>query len=228
VSLKDFISPPAASELFTERTGTFTGNPVGAQYLNRFLRDIGSFNIGVPGGGNELGNNVGAEEKAAAAVASGALQAAQDGLGKDYNNDGAGNGFNVPSLLGLHQLPPYLHNGAAESLAQVVADARHRTDNGTLPDVLVDAAAQAFVVKFLESIDVSTAPFVAIEAHQSGNDIVLAFDSIAGVKYGVEAKDTLDAPWSLIITTPVGNGGRLDIPVPIDQAMRFLRLVEAP
>src|SRR4029434_5691045 len=39
-SVKDFTSPPAASEIFTERTGTFTGNPVGAQYLNRFLRDV--------------------------------------------------------------------------------------------------------------------------------------------------------------------------------------------
>ena len=54
VSLKDFVSPPAALEIFTERTGTFTNNPVGAQYLNRFLRDIGSFNLGVPGqGGRE-------------------------------------------------------------------------------------------------------------------------------------------------------------------------------
>src|SRR5262249_2744539 len=46
ISLKDFTSPPAASEISTERTGTFTGNPVGAQFLDRFLRDIGSFNLG--------------------------------------------------------------------------------------------------------------------------------------------------------------------------------------
>ena len=31
----------------------------------RFLRDIGSFNLGVPGQGNPLGNNIGADEKAA-------------------------------------------------------------------------------------------------------------------------------------------------------------------
>src|SRR4030095_193907 len=174
ISRKDFISPPVGGESATARNPTtFVGNPVGAQYLDRFLRDIGSFNLGVPGGGNELGNNVGADEKAAAAVANGTLQAAQDGLGKDYNSDGAGQGFNVPSLLGLHQLPPYLHNGAAESLAQVVGGLKTRTANGALPDLLADPAQQALVVKFLESIDPSAVPFVTVEVHAAGNDLVL-------------------------------------------------------
>ena len=58
--MKDLTSPPSAAEGFTttERTGTFTGNPVATQYLNRFLRDLGSFNLGVPGQGNPLGNNI--------------------------------------------------------------------------------------------------------------------------------------------------------------------------
>src|SRR6185369_10312768 len=81
-----------------------------------------------------------------------------DALGQDYNSDGAGIGFNVPSLLGVHALAPYLHNGAAETLAQVVADVKHRTDNGRLPDRLSNAADQALVVKFLESEDVATVP----------------------------------------------------------------------
>ncbi|HYV30065.1 MAG TPA: beta-propeller fold lactonase family protein, partial [Candidatus Binatia bacterium] len=162
ISLKDFTSPPAGSEIFTERTGTFTNNPVGAQYLNRFLRDIGSFNLGVPGGGNPLGNNIGADEKAAPAVANGTLQAAQDALGRDDNSDGKGTGFNVPSLLGSHALPPYLHNGAAESLAAVVADVNHRTDGGRLPDRLSNAADQAKVVAFVESVDVATAPVLEV------------------------------------------------------------------
>jgi YVTN family beta-propeller protein len=157
VSLKDFTSPPPNSELFTERTPTqVIGNPVGAQYLNRFVRDIGSFNLGVPGQGNPLSPNIGADEKAAPAVANGTLQAAQDALGIDYNADTKGVGFNVPSLLGLHLLPPYMHNGAAESLAAVVADAKHRTDNGRRPDRLANAADQAKVVAFLQSIDAAT------------------------------------------------------------------------
>jgi hypothetical protein len=54
---KDFVSPPSdALEGFTttERTGNFAGNPVGAQYLNRFLREINSFNLNVPGFNNTV------------------------------------------------------------------------------------------------------------------------------------------------------------------------------
>jgi len=229
ISRKDFTSPPAGAEIFTERNPTnFVGNPVGAQYLDRFLRDIGSFNIGVPGQGNDLANNVGAEEKAAPGVANGALQAAQDALGKDYNSDGAGQGFNVPSLLGLHQLPPFLHNGAAETLAQVVGDVKHRTANGTLPDVLADPTQQTLLVKFLESIDVAVVPFVTVEVHPSGNELVLSFDSVAGVTYAIQEKDTLSAPWASILKTAVGTGGRLEVPIPIDTVTRFVRLIEAP
>ena len=157
VSRKDFTSPPAAAEVSTERTGTFIGNPVGAQQLARFLRDIGSFNIGVAGGNNPLQHNIGAAEKAAPAVnlVNGALTAAaaQDALGFDYNSDGKGNGYNVPSLVGIGLLPPYYHNGACESLACVVGNPKHRTVNGTRPDGLVSPADQEKVVAFLESID---------------------------------------------------------------------------
>jgi cytochrome c peroxidase len=162
VSIKDFTSPPAdAAEGFTltERTGTFSDDPVGTQYLNRFLRDIGSFNIGVEGEGNPLGDNIGAVDKAAPALVDGVAQPAQGALGKDYNDDGRGNGFNPPSLLGIHASPPYLHNGACETLACVVSDVNHRTAKGTLPDVLRDPEQQAQVVLFLESITAATEPF---------------------------------------------------------------------
>src|SRR5206468_8214139 len=44
LSLKDFTSPPVSAEIFSERNPTnFVGSPVGAQYLNRFIRDICSF-----------------------------------------------------------------------------------------------------------------------------------------------------------------------------------------
>ena len=61
------------------------GNPNNGQFLNRFLKDVGSFNLGVAGGGNELGNNIGGVEKSAAVVAAGVLQPQQDALGMDYN-----------------------------------------------------------------------------------------------------------------------------------------------
>src|SRR5262249_51038765 len=108
--------------------------------------------------GNPLGNNIGADEKAAPTVVTNTLQPAQDALGFDYNSDGRGIGFNVPSLLGIHALPPFLHNGAAESLAAVLADVRHRTDNVRIAARLSNAADRAKLALFLETIDADTAP----------------------------------------------------------------------
>jgi hypothetical protein len=156
------------------------------------------------------------------------LQPAQDALGIDYNSDGRGIGFNVPSLLGLHALPPFLHNGAAESLAQLVADVKHRTDNGASADLLVNPADQALVVKFLESIDAKTVPFVPLAVRQQGNQVYVAFDSIVDVTYVIEARQTLTTPWSSSGVMVTGTGQRIEVPVTIDNATKFLRLVGGP
>ncbi len=111
-SNKDFVSPPAATELSTEAPLT---NTVGAQSMNRLLSDIKSFDLGTAA--NPIGANIGAPEKN-----EGGLNA----LGKDHNGDGKGNGFNVPSLLGIWNLPPYYHNGACETLACVLTNINHR------------------------------------------------------------------------------------------------------
>jgi YVTN family beta-propeller protein len=160
VSTKDFTSPPAAPEFVTETSPPPTfGSPVGAQYLHRFLRDIGSFNLGVPNAGNPLGASVGAAEKASASLsATGVAGAAPDALGIDYNGDGKGTGYNVPSLLGIDLLPPFYHNGACESLACVVDNIKHRTANGKMPDKLTTPQQRALVVTFLKSIDARTRP----------------------------------------------------------------------
>jgi YVTN family beta-propeller protein len=154
LSRKDFASPPAAAEIATEtnpapRAGT---NPNPSQYLPRFLRDIGSYNLGVPGKGNDLGKDVGGAETVSANIVAGKSTVPQDALGIDFNGDGKGNGFNVPSLLGVFPTPPYYHNGACESLACVLSNPKHRTANGTLPDRLADPRAQQLVVAFLRSL----------------------------------------------------------------------------
>ncbi len=122
---------------------------VGAPYLPEFLKDIGSYNLGVPGLNNPIPGfpEIGAVEKATGGA---------NGLGIDANNDGKGNGFAVSSLLGIHLLPPYGHNGACESLACVLSDANHRTGKGTSPDVLANEADRAKLEAFLESIDADT------------------------------------------------------------------------
>jgi YVTN family beta-propeller protein len=152
-SIKDFTSPPPPARFANERTGTFAGNPIGLNYMFEFLRDIGSFNLGVPGQGNELGNNIGGPELAASAIVGGVTQAPQDALGRDYNNDGRGNGFSPPSLLGIDASPPFYHNGACETLACVLSNVKHRTALGTLPDRLTNARARNQVVQFLRALD---------------------------------------------------------------------------
>ncbi len=163
LSQKDFVSPPAAAELATETNPAPPAGvtPVGAQFLPRFLRDVGSFNLGVLGAGNPLGANIGAPEKATANLVAGVSTTPQDALGKDHNLDGKGNGFNVPSLLGINAVPPYMHNGACETLACVLADPKHRTANGTRPDAAATASAQRLIVAYLQSIDAGTPPLAA-------------------------------------------------------------------
>ncbi|HXW72670.1 MAG TPA: beta-propeller fold lactonase family protein [Methylocella sp.] len=170
-SIRDFTPPPNINDIFCETsTGTGSppgcltaaviGNPVNNQYLARFLRDIKSFNLNVQGSGNAIPGEplIGAVEKATRVLVNGVLQAApQDALGFDYNQDGKGNGFSPPSLLGIFAFPPYYHNGACETLACVLADENHRTA-GNQTDVLADAKDQAKVVTFLESLDAATKP----------------------------------------------------------------------
>jgi YVTN family beta-propeller protein len=170
-SVKDFVSPPPNRQIACEvnlggaappgshcTTAPVTGDPVAIQYLRRFIRNIGSYNLGVPGQGNPIDGNIGAVEKAAPALVNGVSQPPKDGLGLDFNNDGFGEGFSPQSLLGVFAVQPYYHNGACETLACVVGNSKHRTANGTLPDFLDTANKRNLVVRFLESIDTNTAP----------------------------------------------------------------------
>ncbi len=148
-SAKDFTSPPIGAKTETVPTPPAGVDPVGAQYLPPFLQNIGSFNLGVSGGTNPIGTNIGAIEKATDG---------KDALGKDHNLDTFGDGYNVPSLLGIYAVPPYYHNGSCETLACVVGNTAHRTVNSTRPDVLTSGVDQARVVAFLESLDAETLP----------------------------------------------------------------------
>jgi len=137
-SVKDFTSPPPLNQIACEVNllaaappGSFCtkapvfGNPVSVQYLDRFLEDVGSFNLGVAGEGNPIGSNIGAIEKATQALVNGVATPPPnkllDALGLDYNQDGRGIGYNVQSLLGIFMVPPYMHNGACETISCVVA-----------------------------------------------------------------------------------------------------------
>ena len=132
-----------------------TATPNGIELLSR-CHGKGSF-----GAGNPLGANIGAPEVATAGLVNGVAQKAPVALGLDHNGDGKGTGFNVPSLLGINAVPPYMHNGACETLACVVSDMKHRTANGKRPDGAATAQAQALIVEYLRSIDAATPPLTA-------------------------------------------------------------------
>ena len=80
---------------------------------------------------------------------------------------------------------------------------------------------------FLEAIDQTTVPFVSIAVAQQGANLILSFDSVAGVVYGVRARDQINGP-AFIVTTATGTGQRLSVPVPIVGAARFYQLVQYP
>ena len=73
----------------------------------------------------------------------GTFDAVSDVLGAD--------GFDVPQLLGLHATAPYLHDGSAQTLAEVLANELH------VGRALTDAEVTA-LEEFLRSIDEDTAP----------------------------------------------------------------------
>lgn len=104
----------------------------GVPVLRDILRDVGTFDATRP---NEVKQN--------GTTAAGAL------------------GYNPPSLLGAFALGPYLHNGAAPTIADVMKLKPHRTRGLLLgqPDPFENAANLADIVAFVESIDTTTAPF---------------------------------------------------------------------
>ncbi|KJV05842.1 c-type cytochrome [Methylocucumis oryzae] len=67
-----------------------------------------------------------------------------------------GDGFNVPSLLGVRYHAPYFHNGSAKQLADVF-DA-HKLNSGTIASEL-NTTERSNLLKFLNTIDGRTEPF---------------------------------------------------------------------
>jgi YVTN family beta-propeller protein len=69
-------------------------------------------------------------------------------------------GYNPPSLLGAVALGPYLHNGSALTLEEVMDNVIHRSAGTSGVDTLATAADRKQLLDFLNSIDASTTPFV--------------------------------------------------------------------
>jgi uncharacterized protein (TIGR03437 family) len=91
-------------------------------------------------------------------------------------------GFNPPSLLSIFAFPQtFFHGGAANSLDDVLASVVHRSA-GTGTDTLTSAAARAQLVKFLLSIDGTTASVDPPASQLNSGGIVNAASGNFGLK----------------------------------------------
>jgi YVTN family beta-propeller protein len=108
-------------------------NEVQAGQLVRFLNSVKTFN---PDAFNEIRAN-----QTANLVANGEL------------------GFTIPSLISVFASAPYLHDGSAQTLDDVLANVAHRSAGTGGVDTLLNPINRADIVQFLKTIDASTPPF---------------------------------------------------------------------
>ena len=127
------------AELRTTTTQPNTaGPPVGPEFPGVLL-NVGTFTPNAPGGRtNEIRFN-GADISQAIAP-----------LGA--------NGFNIPSLLSVHETAPYFYSGLAQTLEEVL-DGSQDANGGTRHHFVADPGDRAELVAFLRSIDDTTPIF---------------------------------------------------------------------
>jgi hypothetical protein len=68
------------------------------------------------------------------------------------------NGFNIPSLLSVHETAPYFYNGLAQTLEQVL-DGSQDSNGGIRHHFVTDTQKRADLIRFLRSIDTATPSF---------------------------------------------------------------------
>jgi YVTN family beta-propeller protein len=69
------------------------------------------------------------------------------------------NGFNIPSLLSVHETAPYFHSGLAQTLEEVLNGSLDSGPGGTPVHFVADESARFHLIQFLRSIDEKTPTF---------------------------------------------------------------------
>ncbi len=138
ISLKDFTSPPAAAEIFTERNPTHVHRQSGRRAI---LEPVLARHRFVQPRRARSGQSVRQQHRRRREGRAGGGQ--RRPASRRRTRSGMITTATAKALASMCRrcwafdaVPPYMHNGAAESLAAVVADVKHRTDNGRLPDRL--------------------------------------------------------------------------------------------
>ncbi|MEA3209593.1 MAG: hypothetical protein QOE70_2650 [Chthoniobacter sp.] len=129
------------AELRQTATQPNTAGPVAAPQFPGVLINVGTFTPNSAGGRtNEIRANAADPGQAIAPLGA--------------------NGFNIPSLLSVHETAPYFYSGLAQTLDQVLDGSQDPlTNGGTSHHFVTDAAKRAALVRFLRSIDKTTPIF---------------------------------------------------------------------
>ena len=124
-------------------------------------------------------------------------------------------GFNPPSLLGDFALGPFLHNGSALTLDQVMENVTHRSAGSGGVDPLSSASDRRKLVKFLESIDASTDPVdtAGTHRHRDADDDRAAIAAAPGLALRLElaGQNPAHSGARIAWTLPAGGHVRLAI-----------------
>jgi len=137
-SIVDYTAPPSPA------LGLGLGNEqvIGAELRQTATQPSVLFNVGTftLGGGrqNEIRSN-------------------SADIGRAINPLGA-NGFNIPSLLSVHETAPYFYSGLAQTLEEVLNGSQD-TFGGVQHHFVSDPTQRADLIQFLRSIDQTTPPF---------------------------------------------------------------------
>jgi hypothetical protein len=146
----DYTAPPSpdlglglgdqqviGAELRRTATQPNTAGPVAAPAFPGVLLNVGTFTL--VGRANEVRFN-GADVSQAIAP-----------LGA--------NGFNIPSLLSVHETAPYFYSGLAQTLEEVLDGTQDGIVGGTRHHFVTAVADRAALIAFLRSIDETTVIF---------------------------------------------------------------------
>lgn len=149
-STVDYVAPPSpdtglglgdqkviGAELRATATQPNTQGPVSLPQFPGVLLNVGTFTL-AGGRTNEIRFNLAD------------IGAAAPPLG--------GNGFNIPSLLSVHETSPYFYNGLAQTLEEVLNGSQD-TFGGTRHHFVANATDRANLIAFLKSIDETTSTF---------------------------------------------------------------------
>lgn len=154
--------------------------------------------------------------------------------GQAINPLGA-NGFNIPSLLSVHETAPYFYSGTAATLTEVL-DGSHDTFGGTRHHFVTDPAQRADLIEFLRSIDESTPVFplstlpppalVSVKtgvAPGGGSQLLLEYLGTSGQTATLDTTTDL-LQWRTFSTGTANASGIILFTPPLDFFRGFFRL----